>query len=370
MAEGMETGKYQRKNEETEETVTIPKSQITLLYAQINSLAKSVAEKEKQARTTTTETNATTEVVKPMASTPGPGLTRSLTGGSKGLQRSQPIDQLGGSSTLKSEDIRALLDALPVYSGTVGECFKWWTQQVESFCKTFNIKVNKIEYYIPQQLVKGKALERYRELQKEYASTTAMSVIASPTNNRYKRFLPWKILTKELSKLDNPILRSIYIHEQLSALRSTTTTSLDEHSVISLVTRFRKLEAQLDPAPLGDRISMFFQVLPEARPMILEKITSNNNRDNSIFNNVDELCDCILIHLDELVKSIIAVPATSSSTASPSPSPDLTTLTTPCTFCNKTGHVANKCFKRKKERQKEKIKLYDSLQQQQQVQEI
>lgn len=430
---------------ELEETVTIPKSQIDLLYAQINSLAISVAEKDKQSRTAAAASATPNVPLKQSIGSSSSSLVKSSSTTSTTSERStKPLIQLksldverkqrpmdhGTGSTLMPEDLRALLDALPVYTGSVGECFKWWTQQVESFCKTFNIKINQIEYYMPHQLLKGKALERYREVQREYnnnkhthpSSISSTSTSNASGNNRHRRPLPWKILNRELSKLDNPILRSIYIHEQVSLLRSGTNLgagpNIDENSVMTLVTKFRKLEAQLDPAPLGDRLYLIFQVLPESRQMILDKIIriSNNNpntnkpnninktnsddNDDCIFNNVDELCDFILIHLDELMKSINKATTTNSSTlpyittnaastehsnpssatvlplyssststspTSGSPTSDMAnnSLTILCNYCNKPGHLANKCFKRKKQRQKEKIKLYDSLQQQQ-----
>lgn len=433
-----------------EEVVTIPKSQIQLLYAQINDLAKSVAEKEKQAQSSSASSASTgsTTSISNQVPRPAPGSpTKHHT--PRTSRKTGPLSSHVGAvsvsvagSTLTPDDIKSLLDSLPVYTGSLGECFKWWAQQLESFCKTFNLKMNQIEHHIPQQLIRGRALERYREVQREVNSNNSSSssstgkteptaegstTAPSSMGTWHRRALPWYVLTKELSKLDNPVLRSIYIHEQIQGLRkatlhpSITSTSstnpnasmIDEQAVTALVTKFRKLESQLDPAPLGDRLFLIVDcVLPEARDMILDKIsvdTSFNTlkpghghasiskpgsmiKQHLIFNNVDEICDFILIHLGELIKSIHssatsvatatvnanAAMSSASSSGSASPSPDVHSLSDTsgqghanaplCNYCNKPGHLANKCFKRKKNRQREKVKLYDSMQLQHQQQ--
>lgn len=395
--------------ESSEETVTIPKSQIALLYSQINSLAKSVAEKEKlQNRHSQQHGQISTH----SSSSPGPSVSSNsnvkhdqISPRSKHLNRSASSPASG--QTISPSDIKALLEALPVYSGSVGECFKWWTQQVESFCKTFNLKIHQIEYFIPQQLLKGRALECYRKVQKDFitsstsncsspSNVTSLSsdltsssnstnalptntpATTSSSNSRYKRHLPWKVLKQELAKLDNKLIRSVYIHEQIASLRAPGSKA-DENTIVALVTKFRKLESQLDAGPLGDRLYLIFQIIPESKDMILEKIGSRNDaatmgkdekisiNDEShsdVFNNVDEVCDFILIHLDELMKSINALQTGDSSSSNATTGVIANNGATVCGYCNKVGHLPSKCFKRKKQRQKEKIKLFDSLQKQ------
>ncbi|KAF5097535.1 hypothetical protein D0Z00_002367 [Geotrichum galactomycetum] len=391
--------------ESSEETVTIPKSQIALLYSQINTLAKSVAEKEKLQNQPTQQLQ--NHQVNNARSFPP---SAPLAAGNSNVKTDQSSPRSKHSSrtpsgavsaqTISPSDVKALLEALPVYSGSVGECFRWWTQQVESFCKTFNLKLHQIEYFIPQQLLKGRALECYRKVQKEFIassssnspSTTtsssdpiststnasATTTSTSNTNTRYKRHLPWKVLKHELAKLDNKLLRSVYIHEQIANLRAPGSKA-DENTIATLVTKFRKLESQLDFGPLGDRLYLIFQILPESKDLILEKIDSRadstaTGKDDSInikegthgdvFNNVDEVCDFILIHLDELMKSINSSPASDASTNNNANTSITGPGTTVCGYCNKAGHLPSKCFKRKKQRQKEKIKLFDSLQKQ------
>lgn len=391
--------------ESSEETVTIPKSQIALLYAQINTLAKSVADKEKlQNQPTKPVQNHQDNNASPY-SPPAPSTAGNFSAKvDQSPSRSKHSSRTGSAQTISPSDVKALLEALPVYSGSVGECFKWWTQQVESFCKTFNLKFHQIEYFIPQQLLKGRALEYYRKVQKEFIasslpnssspSTTtsfpsdptstptnasATSTTTSNTNTRYKRHLPWKVLKHELAKLDNKLLRSVYIHEQIANLRAPGSKA-DENTIATLVTKFRKLESQLDVGPLGDRLYLIFQILPECKELILEKIdtradgTATGKDDsisikegtrNDVFNNVDEVCDFILIHLDELMKSINSSHTNDTSTNENANNTSTTgSGTTVCGYCNKVGHLPSKCFKRKKQRQKEKIKLFDSLQKQ------
>jgi hypothetical protein len=394
--------------ESGEETVTIPKSQIALLYSQINTLAKSVAEKEKLQNQPTQQlqnqqVNNARSFSPSAPSTAGNSSAKTDQSPSRSKHSSRAANGTASAQTISPSDVKALLEALPVYSGSVGECFKWWTQQVESFCKTFNLKLHQIEYFIPQQLLKGRALECYRKVQKEFIASSSSNSSSSPsntssfsdptstptnasatitntsnTNTRYKRHLPWRVLKHELAKLDNKLLRSVYIHEQIANLRAPGSKA-DENTIATLVTKFRKLESQLDVGPLGDRLFLIFQILPESKDLILEKIDSRadntaTGKDDNIsimegtrsdaFNNVDEVCDFILIHLDELMKSINSSQVTDASTNNNANNSMTGPGTTVCGYCNKVGHLPSKCFKRKKQRQKEKIKLFDSLQKQ------
>lgn len=520
-----------------EEVISIPKSQIDLLYAQINDLAKSVAEKDRAARQLTASNgssspssansnNSSSNVYKPPTmrrtnernSTAFQNPAKQLQRGSNPHQPHHPAPS--AASTLSHTDIRALLDALPVYTGAVDQSFKWWKEQVESFCRTFNVRMSKVEWMIAGVLVKGRALEVYKQVQRDLyggragnntssnqsggggvsasensSSSNNNATTSTGTGSSWRRALPWNVVTRELSKLDNPILRSLHLHTQIFNLRHGQgqfqgQTTLDAAGVTALVTQFRKLETQLDAAPLGDRLWLLLRVLPEARSMILDKVKKtaaytshgadevrqqgcgeeqHQQHTQLAFNNMDEVCDFVLIHLAELLKSrnnsnsnnsssnggggysrhgvsssyvpspVPSMPAATSSTQSPSlpasspsstnlastsslqqqpilklpstssatplpriPQPPTTTIddvddsegtptptptptttsTTPssslsaasssaavCNFCGKSGHLANKCFKRKKQRQKEKSKMYDLIQSQSQQQQ-
>lgn len=435
----------QRQDGQEDEVVTVPKSQMSLLYKQINDLAKSVAEKERAARD-------------PGRGQQGPynnrygnnnnSYQRNASNGSRyPSSSSSRYQQPQPESTMSQTDIRALMDGLPIYNGALGESFNWWKEQVESFCRTFNVRMNKVEWMLAGVLIKGKALEVYRNMQKELFGNDDNN---SATKNEkptpyWRRPLSWAVVTRELAKLDNPLLRSDHIHTQINNLRYRTLGRegrLDNAAVMDLIGKFRKLETQLDPAPLGDRLWLLLRVIPEARRMVFEKIESEDKREEEteegtapqrdqdadsrvVFNNIDEICDFILIHLAELFSSVNSRPTSNFGSgnprykttapsnpapqvqqpaqvtaeqetkesveisepeetadeatpivpvinlppsSSPAPSsagdqspsdPSLTNVV--CSYCSKQGHLSNKCFKRKKQRQKEKVKMYDLI---------
>lgn len=443
----------------TEPAILVPKSSLTHLMNQINSLATSVAKSQSQNSISKPRNTCSTSLGKE-SSVPA-SKSSALSGAPHNKSHHSTSLNSHSNSQIQKKDIEDLVKSLPKYSGSVSESFNWWCCQVESFVKTFNLKFYDIEYYIPKLLLSGKALELYKSVQRENESSKSKdsdqsqsSASYSNSQSKSSRFKPlhWYVIKKELRKLDNPVTRTLKIHQKIDSLRATLYPKVDSsirgniidaQAIYILIQKFRSLESQLDmPAPLPDRLLLLFKVLPECKRIVLDKINSIYEDSCTIpFSNIDEVCDFILIYKDEIVEEIKKLYSISesnskgkknnyngvtSSTHTPKKSNDPTkprvhhqntgnsknhgeiketkeeqvlasraqniivsssseddededdhsqslesqsapnsadsAATTTCHYCGRPGHKSNKCFKKKKDRQRDQLKIFHSLQ--------
>lgn len=278
-----------------------------------------------------------------------------------------------GFNDFPKQDIEDLMKTLPKYTGHVSESFSWWTTQIDSFLKTFNLRNYDIEYFIPK-LLSGRAMDLYKSVQKNIynenlknakpvsnetaahsdtnesatdTDTQSFSVRNQPRFPKVRmRPLHWNVVKQELAKLDNPVARTAYLyskirnlrHEILSQLTASQTETkrtcsipnqpssmfqqqqqqplqqaaqvdvssfvMNGPTIDSLITKFKALETQLEyPAPLPDRMVLLFDVLPECKNLVLDKINHVYEENLSVpFQNIDEVCDFILIYKDDILK--------------------------------------------------------------------
>lgn len=222
------------------------------------------------------------------------------------------------SSSMTTSHLLSLLASLPIYAGSPTQNFAWWCNQVESFCTMFRISLTALEPHLPGRLIQGRALKEYRAIQgrldatsrdeklidkdvSKESETIESSNEANKTKSKKKRrkALSWEIVKKELVVLDNPIIRSAHIHEAIIALRNppNTTNSLNtsqslfkrEDQIDGLISKFRSLEAQLDPGCVGDRAWLLTQVVPEAREIL--------SKAQITFETIDDVCEYVLKNL-------------------------------------------------------------------------
>lgn len=396
----------QPSTEQTQEpTVQVSKAQLDLLANQLAVLATSVVEKQRFSLDDVKETFSSSSSLKHSAqsdtsrsSTSFNSLqnqdSQKLSGNlsrQKSLLRNSNVSRSAASPSSSShcfqsfndfpkQDIEDLMKTLPKYTGHVSESFTWWTTQIDSFLKTFNLRNNDIEYFIPK-LLSGRAIDLYKSTQKTiYNESLKQAQLTSNDNNynhvhhhtnsdtnesatdtdnqstrysrnRQSRFpkvrmrpLHWKVVKNELAKLDNPVARTTYLYSKIRNLRydilsklansqngssytntvsnpfnSNTSSSsapvqnqqtdvslfvMDGPTIDSLIKKFRGLEAQLEyPAPLPDRLVLLFDVLPECKNLVVGKINQIYEETLSMpFQNIDEVCDFVLIYKDDILK--------------------------------------------------------------------
>lgn len=196
-------------------------------------------------------------------------------------------------------EIIKLIDCIPKYTGSKAQSLELWKTQVDDFLNTFNLSVKAIEPYL-YKLFQGKALAEYKNLQIELKRKKGL------------RYPSWnEIITNfESKELDNNIDRSLTIHHKIQQQLVKKRRNCPHLGDLKYyIDQFKKLERELDPAPLGDRLFLLFQVIPFSRQLILLHINQ--------INSMDDACDLILTANLSAIKY--------------------------CTYCFKTNHASNQC---------------------------
>jgi hypothetical protein len=186
-----------------------------------------------------------------------------------------------------------LLKCVPKYSASVDQSFACWVDKVEGFLNTFNLSPTAIESHLCR-LLYGRARQEYFKLQTQLKDSKGI------------KFPSWKEVQGCLAPLDDPIRRSVYIHDKIQQLSQLKLKLNDSN-----ISRFAKLEYQLDPAPLGDRLCLLFTVFPQIKDQVLAGIEKNTTMDD----------------VYEIVRQLAP--------------PEVK-----CEYCGRDGHLAGRCYKR------------------------
>ncbi|CAN6597603.1 hypothetical protein TRVA0_001S04522 [Trichomonascus vanleenenianus] len=263
------------KAKEAEDTVTIPKSQLDLLTAQLETLALQMALNSRKYEKDQEESDS----AKPY--------------------RSLKETPLSRTSQEHPANIVKLLDSVAKYSGKRDQSYPLWKEKVQGFLTTFNLAPSAIEPHF-HKLLSGNALYSYRVLQSDLKSTKNV------------KYPSWDEIHACLSQLDDPVKRSIHIHKQIERLMPHRRPK--EMAVAEVVDRFRELEYELDPAPLGDRIYLFFKVLPAAEYIVMSEPHKSFESMDDVYNLVKEKHNSVQV----------------------------------CNHCFKAGHRTAQCFQKRK----------------------
>lgn len=159
-----------------------------------------------------------------------------------------------------------LFKAIPAYSGRTDKSYELWRERVEGFAKTFNVDYGALEPHM-SRILQGQALREYLALQK------------TKRNGKTGKYPTWEEVDILLRKMDDPVRRSLEVHQQIAEMRGRPMTTEN-------VEYFRKLECQLDHAPLGDRVFLLFEVFPSAKEHIMPKLGE--------ISSVDDACDVVI----------------------------------------------------------------------------